>query len=56
MFTVKLNGSQQFDTQISMHPLFHNYGASLAQEPQKRLYNAPRKHSILDYGKRKKCQ
>ena len=56
MVTVKLSGSQQFYSQISMDTSTHNYDVSLAQELQNNLSNTSRQHGILDHGKHKKYQ
>ena len=49
--TVKLYGSKRFNTPMIVHTATQNTDLSLAQEFQKHLSNAPRKHGILDHKK-----
>ena len=52
--TVKLPGSELFDTYMTVHTATQNSDVSLAQEFQKHLSNVSHKHDILDNVKHKK--
>ena len=48
MDTVKLPGSESFDTQMSVHTATQNTNVILSQGFQKHLSNGSHKHGILD--------
>ena len=54
MATIQLTVSKKFVTKMVMHTSTYNADVSLAQEFQKHLYNALRKHDIIDHEKWKK--
>ena len=54
MATVKLPGSERFDTQTEVQTSTQNGEVSLALEFQTQLSNASCKHGILDHGKKVK--
>ena len=56
MSSMQLCGSQRFDTKMSVRTSSQNNDESLAQDFQKKLSDASRKHGIFDYVKHKKSQ
>ena len=54
MSTVKLNGSNRFDSHMQMHTCTQKYDVSLAKEFQHYLTKEHRKNGVFDQGKNKK--